>query len=634
MSMPAQPTQLRLGFTRPQIPMEWFLDISGLFIFVTPASPATDADVTSALADLGVPCEIRQHLGVCVPVAQMRLLGSLRQDIKVTPSPDLEPLWYLVTHPPIQSLPATLTVVSFNTFHLEWDHMGSPEEVYLNSSQVVALLASEVAFVATQDAWERIDAVTRASTITGKVTANLDGYLEIVSSRPQLVEAMGLPGLFRIDPTHFGLPLGARDALLESPGGLLVGQLPPAETPSEISTTLELSSHHLADLASLVSSLSAYGSRVICWESGLGRRIFALAALDSLDAWPALIVTTPSQLWAWQRHLDLVGRSYSVNHSDADVHLVTYHDIIRRRFVPSVPALIFDQLSSREAVAAHQSLRRLAGLKGAIRIDIESEWPDSPEDQCAILEILRPGEFTSEVSIAERYPPDSYARFAEHASYYISVRRYADTDTDPHPFRRSSVHTVSLSETHQVAFDDAAARLVGAPASQALFELLEIITAGPPNEISPKVVAAARLARYEAESGRSCAVVTRSHKAVTLLRSLLRPVRTDVVTPGSSPTRIAPGVTLVRFEHEWPNLKEFDHVIILDYPWSLAVIDQAVGPSTGDGPDQVTVIHATDSLDDRMAILASRRRELASVTRDNDPPTIDEIIYLVEPRAI
>lgn len=614
--------------------MAWYVDISGLFVFITASSPATDDDVINALVDLGISSEIRPHLGVCVPVAQLSRLGQIRPDVVVSPSPALEPLWQLVRNPPQASLPATMTVVSFNTFHLEWDHQGTPLDVYLESSHIVALLATEVAFVATQDAWERIDALTRASTITGKVSVNLDGFMEIVSSRPQLVEAMPLPGLFRIDPTHFGLPLAAREALLSAPGGLLVGYIPPPELPAPSTSSLELSSHHQVDLERLVFDLSAYQAKVICWESGLGRRIFALAALDRLDAWPALIVTPPSQLWSWQRHLDLLGRSYSINHSDADVHLVTYHDVARRRSVASVPALIFDQLSSQEAVSAHQALRRLAGLKGALRIDIESAWPNSPYEQLAIMELLRPGEFSTEYSLAERYPPDAFEHFIQHVSFYMSSRRRGDLDTDPHPFRRSTVVTVSLSDAHRLAFDDYSRLLIGSSASSALFELLELITAGPSNLISPKIVTAVQLAKAELSTNRSCAIVTRSIKAQTLLRSLLRPSKVDVVAPGAAPSPAPRTVSLVRFERSWPDLRAFDHVIILDYPWSLSVIDQSVGPSTGPGPDQVTIIHAVESLDDRMAVLATRRRELASVSHDDDPPSIDEIIYLVEPRHI
>jgi hypothetical protein len=628
-----QPTQLKLGFTRPQIAMHWYLDLAGLFVIISADPPATDDDVSATLVDLGVTPETRPHVGVCIPVAQLRRLSSLRSDVTVRAAPTAEALWRLVRQGPDSNIPATLTTASFNTFLLEWENMGAPMDATIDATAIVALLAAEIPFVATPDAWERIDAVTRTGTITGRATKNLEGFLEIVSSRPQLVESMALPGLFRIDATHFGLPLAARDALVASPGGLIVDSFEPLEVPPPSPPALELSGHHLADLEDLVTALCAYQAQVISWDPGLGRRVFALAAIDRLDAWPALIVTSPSHLWAWQRHLDLMGRSYSLNHADADAHLITYHDVLRRRNLPPAPALIFDQLSSPEAVVAYPALRRLAGLRDSFRVDVEGDWPEDIDDQLGVMEILRPVEFTTEVAMAERYPPDAYSHATEHISFYRSVRHRSDYDTDPRPFRRSSTQVVSLSPEHLVAIDELADRLIGLPAHQALSDLLEAVTAGPPHLISPKVVSAAQIARSEALSGHSCIVVTRSRKAITLLRSLLRPIPVDVAEPGAPITARRGSVTLLRFERTWPDMRSYDHAVVLDYPWSLSVLDEAVGPASAPGVDKVTVVHAVGTLDDRMAILASRRRELASVSNDNEPPTIEEITYLIEPRS-
>ena len=181
-----------------------------------------------------------------------------------------------------------------------------------------------------------------------------------------------------MDATHFGLSLAARDALAAAQSGLVIDPMPPLEVPPPTPPALDLSGHALTDLEDLARDLSAYQAQVVCWESGLGRRVFALAAIDRLDAWPTLIVTSPAQLWAWQRHLDLMGRTHSLRHTDADAHLVTYHDVIYRRSLPATPSIIFDQLSSDEAQPAYPSLRRLAGLRDTFRLSVESDWPDEP----------------------------------------------------------------------------------------------------------------------------------------------------------------------------------------------------------------------------------------------------------------
>jgi len=612
--------------------MRWHLDLSGMYVFITPDAPATDDDVAAALADLGAVPEIRPHLGVCLPVAQLRRLESLRSDIVIVPSEGIHALWQLVSHPAPASLPATVVRASERSLLIEWMSDATAHECYLDVSAALALLATEIPFVATPDAWDLIDAATRSTPVTGRVTLHLDGFFEITSSRPQLVEALDLPGLFRLDATHFGLSLVAKETLLNAQQGLIIDEIPPLEVPPPTPPTLELAGHHLADLENLAATLYAYQAQVICWESGLGRRVFALAAIDRIDAWPVMIVTSPSQLWAWQRHLSLVGRTHSLSHHDADAFLVTYHDIARRKRLPLFPSIIFDQLSSPQAHDAYPALRRLAGLRDTFRLSVESDWPTSPEDQIEVMEIVRPGEFRSDVPLAERYPPDATLRAVQHVDFYRSVRTRDDEDVDLRPFRRSSTRIVELSSAHRLAIDELSDRLVGAPAHQAIGELLETITAGPGHIVSPKLAAAVVIARKEMDKGRSCAIVTRSKKAATLLRSLLRPIPVDVTEPGGVPTPEGGRVAIVRFSLTWPDLRSFDHVVILDYPWSLSVVDDAVGPASAPGTDRVTLIHAIDTIEDRLALLASRRAESAGLTDATSPPTLEEISYLVTPR--
>jgi len=192
---------------------------------------------------------------------------------------------------------------------------------------------------------------------------------------------------------------------------------------------------------------------------------------------------------------------------------------------------------------------------------------------------------------------------------------------------------VSLSDDHQRALEEISERLVGVMASEALSEILEMITAGAEHIISPKLSAAAAIAKKEMAKNHSCVLVTRSKRAATLLRSMLRPIPIDMVEPGAPAQPVKGRVSIVRFEKSWPDLRGFDHVVILDYPWSLAVIDEAVGAASATGADRVTLIHASDSVDDRLAVLASRRREISGIGDDSAPPTLEEISYLVEPRS-
>ena len=612
--------------------MAWYIDLSGMTLLITPDLPASDDDAAAALVDLGGTPEIRPHLGVCLPVSQAGILRRLPSHITVRTAPDATALWLATRFPASPNCPATVVRTRQDTLLLEWDYESTPMDATIGSDAILAFLAAEIPFVATPDSWVLIDTATRTPQVTGRVSLNLDGFLEVVSARPQLIEAVPLPGLFRLNAVRFGLPLAARDALTAQTG-LVVDPLPSLDVPPPPSSTaLELSGHHLADLEDLATALCAYQAQVICWESGLGRRVFALAALDRLDAWPAIIVTAPAYLWAWQRHLDLIGRSYSMNHSDADVHLVTYHDLSLRRSLPAAPAMIFDHLSSDEATAALPALRRLAGHRDTLRIAVESAWPEDAAEQVAVMEILRPGEFRTDVPVAERYPPDSYVRAQEHVNFYLSVRNLGDDNTDPRPFRRSATRVVQGTQAQAIEIDHLIERSAGVAAHVVLMELLDVVTCGPSHQMSPKLAAAAQIASSEARCGHAVAVVTRSARAMTLLRQLLRPLPVTVVGPDTTAEPQGGAVHLVRFERTLPDLSGFDHVVVIDYPWSLASLDRSVGPASAAGAGTVTMVHAAGTSDDRLAVLASQRRERAAAMDDTAPPTLEEIAYLIAPR--
>jgi hypothetical protein len=501
----------------------------------------------------------------------------------------------------------------------------------LTQAQATAFVAMEEPFVATGAAWDRLNSLVRLPAVIAHVALNLDGYLEITSTRPQLVEASPLPGLFRIDATHFGLPLAAA-AQVSLQAGFILDPLAPLEEPTLSASPIELSEHARLDITHLVTSLSHYGAQVINWDSGLGRRIVALTAIEQLDAWPALIVTPPSALWAWQRHLDLLGRAFSLGPSAADVELTTYTALSQRQTTPAVLSIVFDSPNSDAALATRPSLRRLASRRDSMRIAIESSWPQDLEDQIAIMELLRPGEFRSDVPLSLRYPPDSTEHAREHISYYLSSRSSSATDTSHANFRRSSARVVDLPQPQVQAIEEAADRLnnAGAHPATALAELLDLVTTGPPSTISPKITLALSIAK---DLSGSVAIVTRSKRAVTLMRAILRPQTVTIIEPASAAPLVPSGITIVRVDHVWPDLRSFDHVIVLDYPFSLATLDAAVGPPTEEGPATI-VIHANCSLDDRLVVLATRRSLASGVLDATAPPSLEEMAFLFEPSPV
>ena len=196
-----------------------------------------------------------------------------------------------------------------------------------------------------------------------------------------------------------------------------------------------------------------------------------------------------------------------------------------------------------------------------------------------------------------------------------------------HRFRRSSTVAVEATEAQRLAFEGVRSR--GGDAARILAECLEIISNGTAQSVSPKVTAAAQRVREAALRKKIVAVVTRHDRTAVLVKSLLRGIGSAIVTSPSVYDGCAQ-VQIVVCDGQVPPLLAFDEVIFVDYPWSFSAIERAVGSAASlDGPQQVTCIHLVGTIDDRIAMLAARRRELDKVQSTIAPPDFVEIDYLL-----
>ena len=614
--------------------------LAGLSVLAEPSSGTFD-EVWQYLSACGVALSVDDSRGISFPIWALAALIELPPQVRLRPDAVLHPLWELACYPSAEHLPATLGVAIDGSLRLSWFDGHSYHDEELETAAATALVSSEMSFVASSGAWDVLKGCSNLPVLAGRARMNLDGYVEITTAKPQLVESAPLPGLFRIDETHFGVALAFADVVADSPGFVWEGHHPHLEHgPEQLPDMgVELSSHAQDDLRAMVEQLSAHRAQAIVWDSGLGRRVFALATVEALDAWPLLIVTPPSGVWVWQRHLDLLGRSHALTNDRADAHIITYRDLASRHGVTTATAIIFDDLASSEATseAARAGLHRLDGVLDAYRIAISSSWPEDLSEAAEIMAVLRPGEFRSGVPLTLRYPPPTEMRAAEHIETYVSRRSRSDAGSSAPSFRRSSVVTVPPSDSQMAVLAEISERQTNPVAT--LAELLEAVSAGSSHATSPKVALVVSRARDAAHSGARVAVVTRHRRTASMVAALLRPVRVRQIDAAEGDAGVAAAllgdasVIIVRYERAMPNLRAFDEVIVVDYPWSMETLERAIGSSSEEqGPRVVTCLHAEGTIDDRLALLAACRRELGGIIDADASPTPEEITYLLQPR--
>ncbi len=545
---------------------------------------------------------------------------------EVTCDEHLAGMWEFLVDPSIDDLPATMHARG-NGASLHWiDAHDVSRIASIPDAAIPALLASGIPFVAEPDAWRVIEQNATVPVVAGRVALNADGFLEIHTSTPQLVEASPLPALFRLDDTHYGMPAALAPALEQASGFVWDSDRPALPRRVQVPAHLDVTDHVYRHAAALASQLEAYEAAAVVWSPGLGRRVAVLAALEALDAWPALVVCPPHAIWLWQRHADLIGREVSLSRNDADLRVVTYNDL-RYVALEDPTAIVFDDPFSQEALANGDACRRLDALRDTYRISVSSTWPDDPQRTLRVLSLLRPSEFRADVPVVWRYPTRPESRLAQHAAAYV-----IELTTDEVPpaatsrFRRSSVAVCEPTTEQRAALAEFQELLeTGEEDPDVLLALArEVATAGTSTSPSPKLAETVSRVKAATSKGRSVAVVVSSQKAASRLRMLLRPATVHFVDEVDSATPQAHHgeATIVRAAAAIPSLLQFDEVVVCEYPPSLLALDRAIGASHSEGPLKVTLVHLARSIDDRLAVSASLARELGVAAPTEDPDTL------------
>ena len=75
-------------------------------------------------------------------------------------------------------------------------------------------------------------------------------------------------------------------------------------------------------------------------------------------------------------------------------------------------------------------------------------------------------------------------------------------------------------------------------------------------------------------------------------------------------------------------------MIVCDYPWSFADLDNSIGSPAGRGPSLVSVLHSPGTVDDRIAMYAARQAERDPSGTSDSSPGEDTARWLLRPRGL
>jgi hypothetical protein len=611
--------QLRLGFSAACVPFTLRLRLEGLFV-IADVTGVVASIAQNHLASSGLPTT-SYGLDLKFPVSLLPEAAALDAVVDVYPDESLTTLWELITHPPAAGTPLELSLENGKNLLLAWESTSMNLHEYLPAHAAPAFLSLDYPFIAHPDAFEVLRATCNLPVLIGKAQFNHDGFIELSTAKPQLAATAPIRGLFRMTPTLFGVPGPYATDVTNAPG--IVWEVPPPEqTPATLKPIAVALSQHaqqeLNDFAALAHSTNA---RVIMWPSGHGRRFFALAAACSLSRLPITVVCEPSHVWLWQRHAQLVGFPSGVS-SAATIRIMTYEQLAAGTKMDA-DTIIFDDLPERmiKDPQTSQAIGRITS--SALRIALGESWPTTTAEQARILCAVRPEEFTTVVPVASRYVPVASEHFAEHVACYLSVREGEDRNANQ--FKESNVVVCQPSKELAQQMREVSRSSASFPVR--VTDLLELTSCGSGVEISSKIGTAFTLAKAARTKGQTVAVITRFDRTAALLESLLAPeflVKDFRGQPRNA--QVTGKASVVVYDKEIPYVTNIDNVIIVDYPWSAAVIDDAVG-SAGwtSGTKSVSVIHMENTIDDQLAVMSAKRRDSRASAAHAQPPTEKEL---------
>jgi hypothetical protein len=572
--------QQRLSFPAPTEPVSIALALSGLLVLIDPELNRRTLALQH-LAATGVALREDGDL-LSMSVRDLHLLARLPSVVSVLVDRALHPLWAIVCHPSTQ--PAYVELLG-GVLRISWISGSRRFDEVLSPQAVPALLGMEIPMVASPEAWAELSAGSSLPVSVGRCRVTREEFVRIDASKPQLVEAAPIPGLWRISDTAFGVPLAYAHVIDQSRGFVWDGPRPPSEMRCFPLPELSLSDAARQTAQELTERLASFRSALLVAPSASSRRVAVMTALRAASRRDVLVVSAPWALWAWQRAADLCG---------LNVRFATYLDLTLGEDPHDPDAIVFDDLGV-VSPALRRAASRLDSVD-AMRVVVVSELPNDTESALSLFARVKPSEFRDDLPLVVRYPVMATTRPIEHMRPYI-VR----SAPSPGGFSRLSVEVLQLTPE----MVDAAAMLTSGSSTR-VSDLTELTTCGTASHMSPKVSFALRRITEALREDRTIVVLCRHQRLVTLLSALVRPSRLDATAlDESSPPPMTSMVAL--YDETLPDLSHIDEVLLLDWPLSTSVLDRSLTiPSHAEEGPVITLAHIAESIDDRLALRAVR----------------------------
>ena len=283
-------------------------------------------------------------------------------------------------------------------FNVGWKGGNTYYNEVISKNSIAAFLKLELNFIADALTWGEIARSVYAPTSIGSAKISFDGFVEINTNFPQLIETSGISSLFRISEYKYGCPISSID------------EFPSKSISMEDQNIEEVLSSNINNSSSesILNKLRLAKFIAYDKEEESSKYSFLNFLLSNINPQSAVIVTNTYNYVGWRLFQSatknkLLVLNYEKNSNDF-INIET--DLV-----------IFDiEIADYYNFSNLKHFDSIFNIYKVLMVKFNNL---STEQKMNLFNSVKPSEFKSADSIFNRYPKNSYIAAANHMNSYI-----------------------------------------------------------------------------------------------------------------------------------------------------------------------------------------------------------------------
>lgn len=282
-------------------------------------------------------------------------------------------------------------------FNVSWKSGKIAFNERISTDSMPAFLRLEFNFTADTLTWGEVNRSVYAPINIGVAKISFDGYIEINTNLPQLLETSGITSLFKISEYNYGCPLSSINELQSKSISL-----------EEINSDSELLSKININESEIINKLSS--AKIVAFDKieELSKYSFSEHILSNVKHNYAVIVANSYNYVGWRLFQ---------NNTKQKLFVLNYENKITDKIASDTDLVIFDVEIDNEI--DFLNLKHFDSIYSIFKVLLLKYSDYTTDQRLDLFNCIKPSEFKSSKSIFSRYPKSTYISAENHMSSYL-----------------------------------------------------------------------------------------------------------------------------------------------------------------------------------------------------------------------